>query len=97
MARLSPALGEHPLWTTLLCSVGAFTMVLGAYRAYSATGIKKVLAYSTVMALGTLTMLIGIGTDHAMVAFASFLQIGRASCRERVSSAVAVVSGMLKR
>lgn len=73
MARLSPALGEHPLWTTLLCSVGAFTMVLGAYRAYSATGIKKVLAYSTVMALGTLTMLIGIGTDHAMVAFASFL------------------------
>src|SRR5690625_4609516 len=73
MARLNPALGEHPLWTTLLCSVGAFTMVLGAYRAYSATGIKKVLAYSTVMALGTLTMLIGIGTDHAMIAFASFL------------------------
>src|SRR5690625_8047602 len=25
------------------------------------------------MALGTLTMLIGIGTDHAMIAFASFL------------------------
>src|SRR5690554_2490699 len=73
MARLNPGLGEHPLWTTLLCTAGAITMLLGAYLAYSATGIKKVLAYSTVMALGTLTMLIGIGTDHAMIAFASFL------------------------
>ena len=73
MARLNPGLGEHPLWTTLLCTAGAITMLLGAYLAYSATGIKKVLAYSTVMALGTLTMLIGIGTDHAMIAFVSFL------------------------
>ncbi|MDQ2077721.1 putative monovalent cation/H+ antiporter subunit A [Marinimicrobium sp. ABcell2] len=73
MARLNPGLGEHPLWTALLCSAGAVTMVLGAYLAYSATGVKKVLAYSTIMALGTLTMLIGIGTDHAMIAFATFL------------------------
>jgi len=73
MARLNPAMGEHMLWTMLLCSAGGITMLLGVYLAYSATGIKKVLAYSTVMALGTLTMLIGIGTDYAMIAFASFL------------------------
>ncbi len=73
MARLNPALGEHPLWTVLLCSAGAITMLLGVYLAYSATGVKKVLAYSTVMALGTLTLLIGIGTELAMVAFAAFL------------------------
>ncbi|WP_341936309.1 putative monovalent cation/H+ antiporter subunit A [Marinimicrobium sp. C2-29] len=73
MARLNPVLSEHWLWTPLLCSAGAVTMLLGSYLAYSSTGVKKVLAYSTIMALGTLTMLIGIGTDYAMVAFASFL------------------------
>src|SRR5690606_29697514 len=60
-------------WTILLCSVGALTMLLGAYLAYSATGIKKVLAYSTIMALGILTLLIGIGTDYALIAFGCFL------------------------
>lgn len=73
MARLNPALGEHVLWTTLLCLFGATTLFVGAYLAYGATGVKKVLAYSTVMALGTLTMLIGIGTRYAMIAFAAFL------------------------
>ncbi|MFY0663097.1 MAG: putative monovalent cation/H+ antiporter subunit A [Natronospirillum sp.] len=73
MARLNPALGDHMLWTTMLCLFGATTMFVGAYLAYGATGIKKVLAYSTVMALGTLTMLIGIGTRYAMIAFATFL------------------------
>ncbi|WLD57360.1 putative monovalent cation/H+ antiporter subunit A [Salinispirillum sp. LH 10-3-1] len=73
MARLNPALGEHILWTTMLCLFGGMTMFVGAYLAYGATGIKKVLAYSTVMALGTLTMLIGIGTRYAMIAFAAFL------------------------
>lgn len=73
MARLNPAFGEQWLWTTLLCSAGAVTMLLGVYLAYSATGIKKVLAYSTIMALGTLTLLIGIGTEYAMVGFAAFL------------------------
>ncbi|WP_439510888.1 putative monovalent cation/H+ antiporter subunit A [Marinimicrobium koreense] len=73
MARLNPALGDQWLWTTLLCVAGATTMLLGVYLAYSATGIKKVLAYSTIMALGTLTLLIGIGTQYAMVGFAAFL------------------------
>ncbi|MFC3853731.1 putative monovalent cation/H+ antiporter subunit A [Salinispirillum marinum] len=73
MARLNPVLGEHELWTFMLSFFGAITMFVGAYLAYGATGVKKVLAYSTVMALGTLTMLIGIGTRYAMIAFAAFL------------------------
>lgn len=73
MARLNPALGEHVLWTLLLCSAGAITMLLGVWLAYSATGVKKVLAYSTVMALGTLTLLIGLGGETAAIAFVCFL------------------------
>jgi len=73
MARLNPAFGELPLWTLLLTLFGGTTMLVGAWLSFTHTDAKKVLAYSTVMALGTLTMLIGIGTDYAMVAFAVFL------------------------
>ncbi|WP_421620952.1 putative monovalent cation/H+ antiporter subunit A [Alkalilimnicola ehrlichii] len=73
MARLNPSLGGTELWMTILPIVGALTMFTGAYLAVRSTGIKRVLAYSTVMALGTLTMLVGIGTETAMIAFACFL------------------------
>lgn len=73
MARLNPALGEGELWSMMLMGFGAATMLTGAWFAFSSTGIKKVLAYSTVMALGTLTMLIGVGTELAMTAFICFL------------------------
>ncbi|MCH8551809.1 MAG: putative monovalent cation/H+ antiporter subunit A [Natronospirillum sp.] len=73
MARLNPMFGEEMLWTVMLTLFGGVTMFVGAWLAYTHTDAKKVLAYSTVMALGTLTMLIGIGTEYAMIAFAAFL------------------------
>ncbi|GHC16256.1 Na(+)/H(+) antiporter subunit A [Kushneria pakistanensis] len=73
MARLQPGLGGTETWMTILCIVGAITMVVGAFLAIRFSGIKKVLAYSTVMALGTLTMLLGIGGEAAMIAFVTFL------------------------
>lgn len=73
MARLNPSLGSGELWSMMLMAFGAATMLTGAYLAFSSTGIKKILAYSTVMALGTLTMLIGVGTELAMTAFVCFL------------------------
>lgn len=73
MARLNPSMGGDALWSSSLMLFGAATMLTGAYLAFSSTGIKKVLAYSTVMALGTLTMLIGVGTELAITAFICFL------------------------
>lgn len=73
MARLNPSLGEGELWSQALMLFGAATMFTGAYLAFSSTGIKKILAYSTIMALGTLTMLIGVGTELALTAFICFL------------------------
>lgn len=73
MARIHPGMGSTTLWTTILCVVGALTMVTGAFLALRFSGIKKVLAYSTIMALGTLTMLLGIGTEAALIAFVTFL------------------------
>lgn len=68
LARLHPALGGTDLWTLLIAGAGGLTLVLGAVLAVRNTAVKRVLAYSTVMALGTLTFLIGLGTEAAIVA-----------------------------
>lgn len=73
LARLQPELGGTELWVTVLTSVGAFTMLTGAFLALRNTDLKKLLAYSTLMALGTLTLLLGIGTELAMIGFAAYL------------------------
>ncbi|PMR76658.1 putative monovalent cation/H+ antiporter subunit A [Billgrantia endophytica] len=73
LARLQPSLGGTEMWVGILSVVGALTMFTGAFLAIRHTNIKKLLAYSTVMALGTLTMLLGIGTEGALIAFVTFL------------------------
>jgi multicomponent Na+:H+ antiporter subunit A len=73
LARLSPALGGTPEWTALVGGGGAITMVLGFASALPQRDAKRLLAFSTVGALGTLTMLIGIGTAAAAQAMVFFL------------------------
>ncbi len=73
LARLHPTLGGTDTWVITLSLVGALTMATGAFLAIQHTNVKKLLAYSTVMALGTLTMLLGIGTEGALIAFVIFL------------------------
>lgn len=68
LARLHPTLGAHPGWEWLV-PLGAFTAVFAAFMAFRSDELKKVLAYTTVMALGTLTMLIGMGEAQAAVSF----------------------------
>ena len=65
---MTPVLGATALWTTVVTGFGAATMLLGAYRSVQETDLKRILAYSTVSALGLLTMLIGVGTDRAIAA-----------------------------
>lgn len=73
MARLHPTLGDTSAWMITLGLFGAVTMFTGTVMALRSTEIKRVLAYSTVMALGTLTMLLGIGTEGAIIAMIAFL------------------------
>lgn len=73
LARLTPILGATPLWTTLVTWAGLLTMVVGALRAVQETDLKRILAYSTVSALGVLTLLLGIGTGEAIVAAVVYL------------------------
>lgn len=68
LARLNPALGGTEAWQLLLTGFGGATMVIGAFLAIQQTDLKRILAYTTVAALGTLVTLIGIGTDDALKA-----------------------------
>lgn len=73
LARLSLILGGTLLWQWTLIGFGATTVLLGALLAVRQTDLKRILAYSTISALGTLVMLIGVGTALAMEAMVLFL------------------------
>jgi multicomponent Na+:H+ antiporter subunit A len=73
IARMTPLIGSTPMWTTAVTVAGAATMVVGAYRAVQETDLKRILAYSTLSALGVLTMLLGVGTPEAIIAALVYL------------------------
>jgi multicomponent Na+:H+ antiporter subunit A len=73
LGRFNPLLGGTDVWHTVVTGVGAATMLTGALLALPQTDLKRLLAYSTVSGLGTLTLLLGIGTTLATKAAAVFL------------------------
>lgn len=75
LARLLPVLGGCALWSALVIPLGAVTMLTGAALALMRRDLKAVLAYTTVSALGTLVMLLGIGTPEAVGAMVVFLTV----------------------
>jgi multicomponent Na+:H+ antiporter subunit A len=75
LARLNPVIGGTEPWTYTLLIFGGITMVLGAIQALGQTDLKRILAYTTVSALGILVFLIGIGTQVAITSAIIFLVI----------------------
>ena len=73
LARLHPAFGELPMWQLTLTAVGGFTAALAMVLTLRERDLKRILAWSTVAALGTLVMLIGVPGDGAPVAAVAFL------------------------
>jgi NADH-quinone oxidoreductase subunit L len=63
--RLSWLLVLSPGAMTVVALIGASTAMLGALIAFSQTGIKKILAYSTVSQLGFMFLGIGVGAFWA--------------------------------
>jgi multicomponent Na+:H+ antiporter subunit A len=73
VARMTPLMGGTVLWTGVTVAAGAITMVLGAWRGVAETDLKRVLAYSTVSALGLLMMLLGLGSEMAVTSALVYL------------------------
>ena len=64
--RFNPVLAEVMLWQQLLTIFGAFTMVFAAFKAIQADDLKRILAFTTISALGIFFMMIGAGTQTAI-------------------------------
>jgi len=75
LARLHPVLGGSDLWTWVLTLTGAATAVIAAILALRQTDLKLALAYTTVVALGTLTMFLGSDASVAIAAAITFVLV----------------------
>ena len=75
MARMNPMLGGTELWTWTLIIFGGITAIYSSWQSIRSDDGKQILAYSTLMALGTLTLFIGIGSKEALSTAAMFILI----------------------
>jgi len=73
LARVHPLFSGLALWHALVGGIGALTMVWAAWLTVTATDLKRILAYSTVSALGTLVMLLGFGEADTALAVGLFI------------------------
>jgi multicomponent Na+:H+ antiporter subunit A len=73
LARLHPAFGDWPLWQATLTLVGSATAIWAMVLVVRERDLKRILAWSTVAALGTLVMLIGVPGDGPAIAVGAFL------------------------
>lgn len=73
LARLHPVLGGTEDWLAIVTTVGAVTMAVGAILAPWQSDLKRLLAYTTVSALGMMVLLLGLGGEAAIRAALAFL------------------------
>jgi multicomponent Na+:H+ antiporter subunit A len=73
LARFWPVLGGTPEWTLLLTVIGGLTALTGGVMAFGAEDLKKILAYSTISALGLMVLTFGVGTQTAIYAGISLI------------------------
>jgi multicomponent Na+:H+ antiporter subunit A len=68
LARLHPALSDHPIWFWSLLIAGMITMVSAALIAIGKSDIKALLAYATVSQLGGFVLLLAFDASAAHIA-----------------------------
>ncbi|MGX9963542.1 hydrogen gas-evolving membrane-bound hydrogenase subunit E [Roseomonas sp. F4] len=73
LARFNPVYQNQALWQDLLTWAGLVTAAIGAFMALRETDLKRVLAWTTVTSLGTLTLLIGLAPALSATAAVTFL------------------------
>ncbi|MDG5800397.1 proton-conducting transporter membrane subunit [Marinilabiliaceae bacterium ANBcel2] len=68
LLRLYPLLGGTIMWKYSLLITGSITMFLGAFSSMGQKDLKRILAFTTISALGTMMLLIGIDTVNSIKA-----------------------------
>jgi multicomponent Na+:H+ antiporter subunit A len=75
LLRLHPIMGGTFIWRYVLILLGGITMFIGAFLALGERDLKRILAFTTISALGTMTLLIGIDTSQSLKAALLFFII----------------------
>jgi multicomponent Na+:H+ antiporter subunit A len=75
LARMHPSLSGSDLWVWSLTIFGGVTAVYASLMALRQTDLKQTLAYTTLMALGTLVMFLAGDTGYAITAAMTFLVV----------------------
>ena len=66
LARLFPVFGGLAQWPVVITILGLLTLVGGALLALAQTDLKRLLAYTTISALGSMVFFLGLGTSLAV-------------------------------
>ncbi|MGY6705321.1 hydrogen gas-evolving membrane-bound hydrogenase subunit E [Roseinatronobacter sp.] len=75
LARMHPSLSGSDVWVYTLTIFGAVTAVFASFMALRQTDLKQTLAYTTLMALGTLVMFLAGSSGYAITAAMTFLLV----------------------
>lgn len=75
LLRVNPFLGDTLIWRAFLPFFGAVTMFVGAILSLGEKDMKRILAFTTISALGTMVLLAGIDTDESMKAALVFFVV----------------------
>jgi len=75
LARLHPTLGGTAAWMGTLVVIGGVTALIGSLQAMNQSDLKRILAFTTMMALGILTMFLGGRTTPALTAAITFFLV----------------------
>ena len=73
LARMDSAFDGTPFWEFSLMSCGGLTSVWAVLQTLRERDLKRILAWSTVSALGTMVMLIGLPGDDSALAVAALV------------------------
>jgi multicomponent Na+:H+ antiporter subunit A len=65
LLRIHPVLGDTDIWRVTLMLAGGITMFLGAFFSMGQKDLKRILAFTTISALGTMVLLLGIDTPQS--------------------------------
>ena len=74
LMRVHPLLGGTPVWMGTLVVIGGMTAIWGSLHSIRPDDLKRMLAFTTTMALGTLTIFLG-GNNTASLTAATFLLV----------------------
>jgi multicomponent Na+:H+ antiporter subunit A len=73
LARFDDAMGSSPWWSATLLSIGTLTAAWAAVQALRERDLKRILAWSTVSALGVMTLLIGLPGERSALGLSAFV------------------------